>query len=258
MGGMAWQVRRYGRVVSTQDVGKSLAVAGAPEGTVVLADEQTAARGRRGRGWFSPAAAGLWMSVVLRPFDSSIHQPLPAWSVPQVSIAAAVAAAQAVSDATGAAPVIKWPNDLLLGERKFCGILAELVADPPRPGFVILGVGMNLSIPPAAFPAELRRTATSLEAATGRPVSRERVLECFLARMAEVYALLRAGEFARIREVWLAFNNTIGRPVRISGGGADREGVAVDMDHTGALVLRRADGRLERILGGEMTLRFVL
>lgn len=252
---MKWELLRYCRVSSTQDTARELALRGAPEGTVVLADEQLEGRGRRGHRWFSPGQGGLWLSAILRPFAGGSWPPLPRDRASQIGLGAAVAVARAVSAVAGQDPGIKWPNDLFLGGRKFCGILAETAGGPRGEECVILGVGINVNMPAAVFPEELRAVATSLLVETGRPVCREELLDHFLAALADTYREVRAGGFGILRAEFLRFSAIVGRRVCVLAGSERYEGEAVDVDASGALVLRLSDGSERRFYGGEASLR---
>ncbi|MGE5673797.1 MAG: biotin--[acetyl-CoA-carboxylase] ligase [Mycobacterium leprae] len=247
------QTRRLGRSVvyrpevdSTNRLAKELARDGAADGLLVVADTQSAGRGRLGRSWQTPAGSAIAMSLVLRPN-------LPARAMPRITLTAAVAVAEAIEQVTGAAVGIKWPNDLQLGGRKLCGILTE-----GEPGnFAVLGIGLNVNVPAAAFGADVRETATSLLIELGRPVARAalvagilRALECRLDQ-------LLSGDFATLLDEWRRYSVTLGRPVRVlSADGSHRfDGVAEAVDEEGALVVRRADGILERVLAGEVSIR---
>src|SRR5439155_23352590 len=144
---------------STQHVARDLARAGAPEGTIVIAERQTAGRGRLGRQWHSPTGLNLYCSIVLRPA-------LPPGVVPQIALVAGTAAAAAIEAETGVRPAIKWPNDVLLGGRKIVGILVEMDSEVERVHHVIAGIGVNLNAPRASFPHDLRAKASSLFAET--------------------------------------------------------------------------------------------
>src|SRR5690242_19863216 len=159
------RIRFMPSVGSTNDVAAALAQAGAGEGTTIVAEHQTAGRGRRGRTWFSPPGAGLYVSVVLRPGDSDSLTP----AVTLLTLAAGVALAEGVRAATGLPVGIKWPNDLVVERRKLAGILAEAVGSPGVSA-IILGFGINIR--PAAYPPEIASRATSLESELGRPVER--------------------------------------------------------------------------------------
>jgi BirA family biotin operon repressor/biotin-[acetyl-CoA-carboxylase] ligase len=244
-GRLAW----FPTIGSTNDVAAQHAERGAPEGTVIVADEQTAGRGRLGRVWASPPGAGLYVSAVLRPSRDA---------VPLLTIAAGVAAADAVEAATGLASALKWPNDVYVGTRKLAGILAEVTPDrragataERAPYTVILGIGLNVL--PAAYPPDIAARATSLEGELGRSVDRGALLAELLAALAARYDLLQRGGGAAIAAAWRRrAMPLLNRRVRWTAGGAERTGVAENIDDAGALLVRTAAG-LERIISGEVT-----
>ena len=250
----ALNTRRLGRplnfrasVGSSNDEARVLARAGAPEGTAVLADAQTAGRGRLGRGWQSPAGEGIWLSLVLRPA-------LPAPETPRLTLAAAVAVAEAIR-AHGVPAGIKWPNDILVDGRKCCGILTEMELLGEAVAFVILGIGLNVN--QAGFPPEIAAQATSLRLALGQPLERVALACAILERLEVRYDQLLAGEAAAVLGAWRALSVTLGHRVRVTPatGGPALVGEAADVDADGALLLRRDDGRVERLLAGEVSLR---
>ncbi|MBI4277335.1 MAG: biotin--[acetyl-CoA-carboxylase] ligase [Armatimonadetes bacterium] len=226
----------YGRVGSTNDVARDLAEAGAGEGTAVVAEEQTAGRGRQGRTWHSPPG-GLWLSVILRPARPS----------PGVGLAVGVAAATALRRATGADVRLKWPNDLVIAGRKLGGILLEAAG-----GAVIAGIGINLNVDEAHLPPEVRASSISLAAHLGRPVDRAGVLADLLGDLEAEYAAWRHGGAAALLSSWRALSATLGRPVSVVLPEARVEGLAEDVDEEGALLVRQADGSLRRVVAGDL------
>lgn len=232
---------------STNDVAARLAESGAEEGTTVVAETQTAGRGRHGRVWFSPPGAGLYTSVIVRPEQATSDAVHPATLL---TLASGVAIADAVRGVTGLPAAIKWPNDILIGPRKLAGILAEATLQGGEPLFVILGVGINLQ--PAAYPPELASRVTSIEAETNRPVDRAMLLAEMLASLGERYADLREGRFDAILTAWrrLAVSLAGARVEWDSPAGVVR-GRAEDIDPSGALLVR-VDGNVERIVAGEV------
>ncbi len=231
----------YAVLPSTNDLAASLAERGADEGCVVVADAQSAGRGRLGRTWVSPPGAGIYASVVLRPADTIAGL---------VTIAAGVAIAEGVEAATGLAADVKWPNDVYVGGRKLAGILAEGGATAGRRSHVVLGFGINVM--PAAYPPEVAGRATSIEAELGRPVDRGLVLAECLARLAARYGDLQAGRAADILAAWRArAAATFGRRVEWDADGATQRGIAHDIAEDGALMVR-GDAGLERIISGEV------
>jgi BirA family biotin operon repressor/biotin-[acetyl-CoA-carboxylase] ligase len=241
------QLQFHATVDSTNDLALALAAAGAPEGVSVLADAQRLGRGRRGQTWFSPAGAGIYLSVIVRPVGAA-----PALSL--VTLGAGVAVARAVRAATGLDVELKWPNDVVLGRpwRKLAGVLCEAsgVADDSVAA-VVVGIGVNLQ--PAAFPPDLVDRATSLEAELGRAVDRTPLVVEVLAGLAEVTRRLWAGEREWVAGEWRRFGRAGlgGAAVRWNDRGMARRGAARDIDLDGALVVD-ADGRAERLVAGEV------
>src|SRR5262249_44458087 len=183
-------VHWFAEVDSTMRVARDLARGGATEGTVVIAEAQTAGRGRLGRQWHSPAGTNLYCSIILRP-------PVAPPAVPQLALVAGVAAADAIAASTGERPAIKWPNDVLLRGRKVVGILTEMDAEVERVGHVVAGIGVNLNAPAASFPRALRAKAGSLLSLTGRRVDRAAFAARLLAAFEGCYARLLAAGPAR-------------------------------------------------------------
>jgi BirA family biotin operon repressor/biotin-[acetyl-CoA-carboxylase] ligase len=238
-------VHWYEELGSTNDRAKELADEGAEHGEVVVAEAQTAGRGRRGRTWSSPARKNLYFSVVLRP-------DLPPSRAPELTLVASVAVCEALRQA-GIDARIKWPNDLLASGRKIAGILTELAADPDCVQWVVLGVGVNVNARAEDFPAEVRGEATSVLLERGQAAPRAlfaaacfTALEAWLDRHAE-------GGFPAIREEWRRHSATLGREVSVRLDAREIVGVAEDLDETGALLVRTESG-IERILSGEVRL----
>jgi BirA family biotin operon repressor/biotin-[acetyl-CoA-carboxylase] ligase len=245
----SWRrVEWHAEVDSTQRVARALARAGAAEGTVVIAERQTAGRGRLGRDWHSPAGLNLYCSIVLRPA-------LALSAVPQVALVAGVAVAAAVEEETAIRPAIKWPNDVLLGGRKVAGILVEMDAEVERVHHVIAGIGVNLNASPTAFPRALRARATSLLIATGRPVDRAAFTGRLLAALEARYGRFSTVGFASVRAEWESYSCLTGTDVRVAGPGGEIGGRVLGLAPDGALRLRRPGGREVRVVAGEVTVR---
>lgn len=236
---------------STSDVVRDLAARGAPEGTVVVADYQTAGRGRMGRRWLAPPGTSLLCSVLFRP-EPGPEAPSPATDL---TMLCALAAADAVEETAGLPVALKWPNDLIVvrGEswRKLGGLLAEGGFSGDRLEYVIVGVGVNVNVPPEVLP-DLAPDATSVLAETGRETDRGVLLDRFLDGVGGRYARWRAGE--RPWAEWVARLATLGRPVRVVTPEGERQGVAEGVDEEGALLLRTPDGNLHRIRAGDVIL----
>jgi BirA family biotin operon repressor/biotin-[acetyl-CoA-carboxylase] ligase len=261
----------FNSVGSTNDVAADLAAARDAEGAIVIADAQTAGRGRRGRSWFSPPGSGLYVSVVLAPGRSATD---PQRATSLLTIAAGVALTESIEAATGLAPAIKWPNDILVGRRKLAGILAEAVADAegvarpspdvarPSPDVarpfqgrfdrqVVLGYGLNVG--PMAYPPELTDRATSLESELGRAFDRTAVLVESLAALSRRYRDLVAGRFDAILDAWRQRAPAHrGAQVSWESAAGIQTGITCGIDDDGALLVRAGD-RVERIVAGEVS-----
>ena len=246
---------RFGRrlacfetIDSTNVQAAELARADAPEGTLVLAERQTAGRGRLGRSWVSPARVNLYASFVLRPA-------LAPADAPQLALAAAVAVARALVglplERTRVA--IKWPNDCLLDGKKVAGILTEMDAEVDRIRSVVLGIGINLNAPARAFPPELQPTATSVLLATGERVDRPRFTAELCGALEAVYDRVVREGFAAIAPEWESFSCLTGRDVTVDYSGRRTSGIVRGIDGTGRLVLDGAGGE-ERIVAGDVSI----
>ena len=223
-----------------------LAEEGAEEGTTVIADAQSGGKGRRGRVWSSPAGVNLYCSIVLRPAIMP-HE------APQLTFLSAVAAARAIEQTTAMKPEIKWPNDVLINGRKVAGLLNEMSAETDGINFVILGIGVNLNMTHAQFPADLRTPATSLLLSHGRPVNRAQFAATMLEELDLLYTDFLEHGFGPVREEWQNRCNANGREVVVGEGGDETtRGMFSGIDGDGALLLRTPDGVVERILSGDV------
>lgn len=239
-GRLAGPLLAFRSVASTQAVCRALAEAGAPEGTVALADHQTAGRGRRGRVWVAPSGAALLVSCLLRP-------PLLPARWPDLMLVAACAVAEGLDAVAGLAPRLRWPNDVLAEGRKLAGVLAEGVVGPVP--FVVLGIGVNVAQGADDWPADLAGRAVAL-AELGHRVPREAVLAAILDRLAARYdELLREG-LEPTREAWRR-RGAFGARVEAHGV----RGVALDLAPDGALLIRADDGETVAIGSGEVAAR---
>jgi BirA family biotin operon repressor/biotin-[acetyl-CoA-carboxylase] ligase len=214
---------------------------------VVLAESQSAGRGRLNRSWASPPGVGVYMSILLRPADGSV--PLFLYT-----FLPAVAAAAALRQVSGLPVFIHWPNDLTLRGGKLAGILAEARSGPDHPREVIIGMGLNVNHTPADFPAELRGLATSLQMAAGRRFSRAEIVRLLLRELERGYALLRHGRGADVLAAWKRLcPSHFGTPVAVVGGpGGPVQGTTRGIDQDGALLVERRDGGMERVAFGEV------
>ncbi len=240
-------IRVFEQTTSTNDVVEKLARDGVKEGVVVFAESQTKGRGRLGRTWVSPARKGLWFSVLLRP-------KLSPQETTQLTVAAATATWRAINRVTGLNPEIKWPNDILMGGKKLVGILTELSAEVDRVKHITLGIGVTVNVTAGEFPPELRKIATSLRIESGKPIQRAELAAEILREMDRDYAGICAGKFGALADEWEEHCSTIGKQVTVGIGERRLRGRAESLDEDGALLLRTEHGRLERVIGGDVTL----
>jgi BirA family biotin operon repressor/biotin-[acetyl-CoA-carboxylase] ligase len=241
LGTFGRRVLWYEDISSTNTVASALAENGAEEGCVVVADAQSAGRGRLGRVWSSPPGAGIYASIILRP--TPVVSRL-------ITLAMGVAIAEGIQSATGLDAEVKWPNDVYVRGRKLAGILAEAGVSSAGAHHVVVGFGINVL--PACYPPDVAARATSIEAELGRPIERGLVFADCLAAMAERYRDL---EERRVKDVLSAWRRRaiaiFGRGVEWESDGAICQGIAQDVDDAGALVVRTQHG-LVRVVSGEM------
>ena len=238
-------IRVFEETTSTNDVIEKLARDGVKEGVVVFAESQTKGRGRLGRKWISPPRKGLWFSILLRPAMR------PA-TVTQFTIAAATALFRAVRAQTGVTPEIKWPNDLLIRGKKVAGILTELSAELDKVNYVTLGMGISVNLVAAEFPAEFRKSVTSLRIETGQRQNRADLAIKILQELDRDYDRISNGHFEAVADEWEGHCTTLGQQVVIHMGDRTIRGTAESLDNEGALLLRTQHGHLERIIGGDV------
>ncbi len=228
-------------VSSTMDVAREEAESGAPHGFIVLADEQTAGRGRRGRAWVSPPG-GLYVTIVLRPEPDAVRQ---------LVMVAPLAVCEAVDAVAGVRSSIKWPNDILIEGRKVGGILIDSRLRGGDVEYALVGIGVNVDLDPSQHEG-IRDIAVSLEHESGRKVAREKLLATVLNRFEKLLAASRLD--GDVYEAWRTRLETLGKQVRAQFGDRLEEGVAEDVDAEGNLLLRRPDGSIAVISAGDVTL----
>ena len=231
---------------STNTYARRLAEEGAPEGEVVIAEQQTRGRGRLGRSWVSPPYVNLYLSVLLRPT-------LPPIQAPQITLTAAVALADAVSAFISQPPVIKWPNDILVEGQKLAGVLTESSCTSERIEFVVLGIGVNVNFRRALMADGLRDRATSLMEVGRRSVSREAFLRRLIQDLDRCYGILQESGFRAIAPRWEAYFGHRGKKVRVESEQEILIGEAKGIDGDGALIIKSDQGVHHRILAGDVT-----
>jgi BirA family transcriptional regulator, biotin operon repressor / biotin---[acetyl-CoA-carboxylase] ligase len=246
-GRIGCDIRYFDEVDSTQRVAAELARKGAAQGTVVIADRQIAGRGRLGRTWHSPAWLNLYMTVILRPR-------LPLAEVPQLSLVAGVAVAEALETIAPGLVALKWPNDVWLDRQKTGGIIAEAVTDASRGLLcVLLGIGLNLNLTLKDVPAELEGKATSVLIKTGREVDRAQFAATLFKVLDLRYREAEFGGFAAVRPLYERYFALNGSRVTVIDGGKKTSGLVRGIDADGALILE-TEGGPTRILTGDVSL----
>lgn len=240
----------YEETDTTNNAARQLAYSGAAEGTLAVAEHQTAGKGRRGKAWESPVGVGVWMSLILRP------EIMPA-EASVLTLMSGLAAAEAITDVTGLETEIKWPNDVLIKGKKVVGILTEMDCEMSQVHFVIPGIGINVNT--ESFPHELEDVATSLYLEAGKTFSRCKLVQQVMLRMEAHYMdFLNTGSFSPMLAAYKARCVTLGKQVRIIGKDAfDAE--AFDITPEGELLVRRKDnGKEEVVFSGEVSVRGVM
>lgn len=243
-GAPVWNPLLLAETTSTNDVARDRGRRGESAGFIVAASRQTAGRGRLGRTWESPPDRGLYVSILLRP--QLRHD-----ETGQLPILASVAAVDAVEALTGLCPQIKWPNDLMIGGRKLGGLLIETGSAGAGLAFAVVGIGLNVRQSADDFSPEVRGQATSLFLATGRLYRRADLLVALLGALERRLAL----PFAETREAWIASSLTLGQRVELFTGRGRKQGQALGLDDSGALLLRGDSGEIETISAGDMYIR---
>lgn len=229
------EIRYLAQTESTQVVAHQWAREGAPEGAIVIAEEQRQGRGRMGRRWYSPSQTGIWMSLILRP-------PIPLSHAPHLTLLASVAVQRTLAKLTGLPVKIKWPNDLLINGKKVCGILTELRGEQDRIHYVIMGLGLNVNAQISDWPEWVRKVGTSLRQELGQPVHRAPLLAAILTELEERYRAYLEQGFAPIREEWQQQAGMLGERITAHTPQGDYLGVAERLNEHGALLLRTERG----------------
>jgi BirA family biotin operon repressor/biotin-[acetyl-CoA-carboxylase] ligase len=245
---MGRTIHYFPSIDSTNSKAYQLALGGAEEGEVVIAESQEEGRGRLGRHWFSPPFLNLYLSAILRP-------QLPPHQASLITLMAAVATVDAIQKYSGLLPLIKWPNDILLGDRKVAGLLNEIHSETDRIHFVILGIGVNLNMNGRMFSKEIRAAATSLKREMGETISRKVFLCSLLEELEKWYAIFLKEGGAPVLEAWREKAKIEGKRVKVTSFGEILSGVAVGVDSDGALILKMENGKQKRIVAGDIEYR---
>jgi len=242
----ARNITHFHEVESTNEEAKRIAEKGYPEGSLVIAEKQTAGKGRMGRHWKS-SSDGLWTSIILKPS-------IPLRDAPKLALLTAAALRTTLSEDFGIEASIKWPNDLLVDNKKICGILTEMKGEMDRIDYIINGVGINVNQNPEDFSGELVNTATSLKIIKGKEIDRLLLLQRYLETLEEFYLDFLENGFEKTRQVCIKNSHTVGNIVTIYSGDKEYTGKAVNIGDDGALIVE-IDGQEIPFYGGEVSLR---
>jgi BirA family biotin operon repressor/biotin-[acetyl-CoA-carboxylase] ligase len=235
------RVIAYPRLTSTNDIAKRQAKKGAREGTVIVAEEQTAGRGRLKRAWLSPRGS-VALSVILHPTPAQL---------PYLIMVASLAVVHCI-EKTGLKAQIKWPNDVLVNDKKVCGILIESDVRGSAVDYAVIGIGLNVNLDPIAFP-EISSTATSLSHELGKELSRRDIIRCLLVELENLYLALAEG--GSVFREWRDRLVTLGKEVELTSGQTTYQGVAESVASDGSLFLRQPNGKLIKVVAGDVSLR---
>ena len=240
---MGKDIHYFKEVDSTNDVAKYLAENGAEEGTVVVAEIQNRGKGRRGKTWISPPG-GVWMSIILRP-------DIPPSKAPQLTLVTGVAVAETLKKELNLDVGIKWPNDILIGNKKVCGILTEVNASINNVNYIIVGIGIDMNVDVPLLPPDLQKGATSLKNELDTEINGAILVQKFLLNLEKLYSQFTAGKFPDILNEWRFLSKTIGSKVEVRTRGKTIRGDAVGINKDGILILELDDGSLRKIISGE-------
>lgn len=237
----------FQKIDSTNEYAKRIAFQ-EDEGTIIVTDTQIRGYGRKFRAWASPKG-GLWMSVILKP-------KIEPERLPKIVFVGALAVVEALRD-LGVEARIKWPNDVLVNERKVCGILVEGKYSESEINYVVLGIGLNVNIERNELPENIRSDSTSLSEVLGVKLPIEEVFKAVVRYLEHWYTLFLEGRYAEILDKWREYSAVLGKKVRILSEEGGFEGVACDIDEFGALIVETANGKREKVIYGDVSLRYV-
>jgi len=236
----------FRELASTNDIAKELAMRGAKEGTVVVAETQTRGRGRLKRRWISPEG-GLWLSIILRPKTEPKH-------ALKLTLMSSVAVAKTISKLFQLGAEIKWPNDVLINHKKVCGILIEAKTKGEDLDFAVVGIGINANFRVNALPSSLRDFSTTLKEELKREIEREALLRALLEETEAYYNMFSEGKFETILKEWRSSASFIGSYVQIVSHQERIEGWAADIDADGALMVKLKDQTMRKVASGDLTI----
>lgn len=235
-------------VTSTQKIAQTLANNGTPEGTIVVADQQTSGRGRMAREWYSPSGTGIWMSMIVKPN-------IPVHATPQLTLLTAVAIVQAIEELTPIKPDIKWPNDILINGKKVVGILTELQAEADQVHSVIIGTGINVNQKCDDFPEALQQVATSFYIETGKHWERAEFIQTILMKFEDLYTLYLNNGFKPIKLLWESYAISLNKNMIARTLNGTVEGRAIGINDSGVLLLETNDGTVKEIYSADIEIK---
>ncbi len=250
-------VVHFSEVDSTNNYAKKIVLEGCEEGTIVTADYQTCGRGRLGRRWDSSDKKGVWMSLVLRPN-------IPFEEIQIITLAASVAVVKALKEVADVETGIKWPNDIIIGGKKVCGILVEMNMEIDRINFLVLGIGLNVNQQADDFPEDITDKATSLrislEQSSGikKPLIRSEFIRAIVLKFEEIYDKVICGGYEEIISEWKKYSVTLGKEVSMTYKDKQCTGIAEGITKEGKLIVRCTDGTVKEVLSGEVSVRGLL
>lgn len=236
----------FSELTSTNEIAKELAVRGAREGTAILAETQTTGKGRLGRRWISPEG-GLWLSIIFRPKIEAKH-------APKLTLMASVAVAKTINGIFQSDAQIKWPNDVVINHKKVCGVLTDAKTDAEKLDFVVVGVGINANFNLDVLPTYIRDRSTTLKEELGREIERETLLRELLEQFEFYYKLFTERKFDTILKEWRGLSSFLGSRVNVVSGNESIEGLAIDIDEDGALIVKLKDRTIRKVTVGEITI----
>jgi BirA family biotin operon repressor/biotin-[acetyl-CoA-carboxylase] ligase len=242
------EISYYTETDSTNIKARELALAGAAEGSLVIAETQTAGKGRRGRPWFSPSEHGIYLSIIVRPA-------IPPSETPRLVLVSSVTVAELLHNRTSLKAHIKWPNDILINKKKIAGILLEAGTDMETVDYCIVGLGLNVNNPAGSFPDVIRDSATSLSIELGRNISRTDLVREYLVLFEHYYEEFLDGRGDAIVARWKELTGIVGRRVSVDLSGRIYRGTVTDVDENGALMIRDRTGTIHRVFSGDITYR---
>ncbi|MTK63931.1 MAG: biotin--[acetyl-CoA-carboxylase] ligase [Methanobacterium sp.] len=236
-------IHYFNEVDSTNEVAKYLAEDGAEEGSVVVAEIQNKGKGRRGKTWISPPG-GIWMSIILRP-------EIPPHRASQLTLVTGVVVAKTIKEELNIDVGIKWPNDILIGKKKVCGILTEVNATMDKVNYLVVGIGIDMNVDVPMLPSDLQKGATSLKNELDTEINGALLVQKFLLNFENIYNDFKDDKFPEILNEWRAMSSTIGTSVEVRTRGKRVQGYAVGINKEGILILEMEDGSLRKMISGE-------